>query len=265
MTTLINYLWEVKSTNTHTLTLTLTLTLHAKQDYPSTAGLAFIWRNGRSEPHLILSSVVILMSSSPGGHHIFILTTFDTEMPHYCTHRKLVMLMHVAVEELGWCEHRASLAKLQCCRAEVKNLGHVLREGQWLLSPVRLQLLLLLSGVQQWPRPSLYYKDNSLEPCSNKVSCSSSSPELWVGGEDECDRQRELMKMRTLTRVQNGFTEGPSSSKDKEIKISFKYISLKISKAAVHTCRSSISSEDPFPAVCKVKVIQAWIEQRALS
>lgn len=58
----------------------------------------------------------------------------------------------------------------------------------------------------------------------------------------------------------------PAPPKTKEINISFKYVSLKISKAAVHTCRTSISSvRYTLHQVCKVKVIQAWIEQRALS
>ncbi|XP_042261512.1 uncharacterized protein LOC121893578 [Thunnus maccoyii] len=45
------------------------------------------------------------------------------------------------LQRLAECGHRASLAKLQFCRSEVTYLGHVLKNGQRLLSPERLKLL----------------------------------------------------------------------------------------------------------------------------
>ena len=45
------------------------------------------------------------------------------------------------LQRLAECGHRASLAKLQFCRPEVTYLGHVLKNGQRLLSPERVKLL----------------------------------------------------------------------------------------------------------------------------
>ena len=45
------------------------------------------------------------------------------------------------LQRLAECGHRASLAKLQFCRPEVTYLGHVLKDGQHLLSPERVKLL----------------------------------------------------------------------------------------------------------------------------
>ncbi|XP_027139064.1 uncharacterized protein LOC113746658 [Larimichthys crocea] len=45
------------------------------------------------------------------------------------------------LQRLAECGHRASLAKLQFCRPEVTYLGHVLKDGQRLLSPERVKLL----------------------------------------------------------------------------------------------------------------------------
>ncbi len=45
------------------------------------------------------------------------------------------------LKRLAECGHRASLAKLQFCKPEVTYLGHVLRNGERLLSPERVKLL----------------------------------------------------------------------------------------------------------------------------
>ncbi len=45
------------------------------------------------------------------------------------------------LQRLAECGHRASLAKLQFCQAEVTYLGHILKGRQHLLSPERVNLL----------------------------------------------------------------------------------------------------------------------------
>ncbi|XP_053177619.1 uncharacterized protein LOC128361258 [Scomber japonicus] len=45
------------------------------------------------------------------------------------------------LQRLAECGHRASLPKLQFCRSEVTYLGHLLKDGQRLLSPERVKLL----------------------------------------------------------------------------------------------------------------------------
>lgn len=49
---------------------------------------------------------------------------------------------------LAECGHKASMAKLQFCKSEVTYLGHILREGQRLLSPNRVKLLLSMTPPQ---------------------------------------------------------------------------------------------------------------------
>ncbi|XP_053195576.1 uncharacterized protein LOC128379963 [Scomber japonicus] len=45
------------------------------------------------------------------------------------------------LQRLAECGHRASLPKLQFCRSEITYLGHLLKDGQRLLSPERVKLL----------------------------------------------------------------------------------------------------------------------------
>lgn len=130
----ISYQWEVKE-QTHTFMQSRIIPLPLV--WPLSEGMV-----DQSPIRFCLLTDEFLAWGTP---HLHTNNLWYRKVPLLHTHTgSLSRWACVTVEELGWCEHQASLAKLQCCRAEVKNLGHVLQEGQWLLSPVRLQLLLLL-------------------------------------------------------------------------------------------------------------------------
>lgn len=100
-------------------------------------GLALIWSNGGSEPRLLLSSAVRLMSSSPGGHYICILTASECPNKHKHTHTHTHMHAHARTQEAyhadrvlllkGLADVGIKWAELQYWNPEIKYLGHVLR------------------------------------------------------------------------------------------------------------------------------------------